>query len=398
VRAARLFLVVVAIALMDGALAQSPEDELVSSLTRFRSRGGILDGTNARLVDELLAAKLPDKPNRLSFRVVPIRPVLNFALRYQTGYYFTLSLNQFDRQKDRILCILRVKPLDSDRLPIYWYRLLSLSRVPPAFKLIQSNGGFAVGEGKYGVELALVDTRRRWARQHWKFEVRPHGQKDIGVHLGRGEVQFVEQLRWKENATRPAGEHSRLTILLHAAPARLRSIRLQGFDQMMLLSSLSSIMEHRPFTHVRLIAFNLDQQRTLFQKEEFDFRGFQELARSLGEVNLGTVSYDVLSRREGHIDLLESLLRKEMTAEQRSDAVLVLGPTARQYSAWKREVCKEGAPDLFYFQYRPLWNAGSEFPDLIEHLMRACSGKTFRIHTPADLEVALAKLVRVVSP
>ena len=267
---------------------------------------------------------------------------------------------------------------------------------PPKSNLnIQGDGAFLLGEGKYKVDWALIDTRRRWASKQWEIEVQPPAKaRDLPGHLAPGDVRFNPQLRWNEDAPRAAGPGSRLTILLHASSIRSRSTKLRQFDQMMLLSSLSSIMATRPFAHVRLIAFNLDQQRTLSDHEDFRFREFQQLMRVLDQLNLGTVSYDVLSRREGHRDLIDELIRSEMSAERRSDTILFLGPVSRHHGNWKRSACEEGAPPMLYFQYRPPWNRGAEFPDVIENLVRSCSGRTFRIYTPAELSAAIARMIQ----
>ena len=52
-------------------------------------------------------------------------------------------------------------------------------------------------------------------------------------------------------------------------------------DRILLLGTLASLLERVPTTSVRLVVFNLDQQRELYRQDGFSTPGFNEVARSL---------------------------------------------------------------------------------------------------------------------
>jgi hypothetical protein len=111
--------------------------------------------------------------------------------------------------------------------------------------------------------------------------------------------------------------------------------------------------------------------------------------------------------------LIDSLVRAEMSSEKPPDAILFLGPYANDESKWSSVPCESGhaGPAIFYFQHRINRAIGRrlsdeyvgraertmgvrpiELPDTLERLVHACSGDVYRIHDPAELASAIAKL------
>ena len=67
-----------------------------------------------------------------------------------------------------------------------------------------------------------------------------------------------------------------------------------------MLSSLSSLLETLPAQSVRLVVFNLDQQKELFREDTLTPRAFDRASESLNNLQLQMVDYKVLQNREGH--------------------------------------------------------------------------------------------------
>ena len=105
----------------------------------------------------------------------------------------------------------------------------------------------------------------------------------------------------------------RLTILLHAAPTTPRRMRLRTNDILTLLASVSSVLERVPTTSVRLVAFNLDQQRELYRKDGFGLNDLPAVADSLTRLELGLVDAKVLQNRRGHVETIAGLVNGELT-------------------------------------------------------------------------------------
>ena len=73
------------------------------------------------------------------------------------------------------------------------------------------------------------------------------------------------------------------------------------------------------------------------------------------------------------------------------DVVLFIGPTARQDEKLQLHPVESETPrPLFvYFEYKPFFTRGGEFPDIIYHLTRSQGGKVFRIHSPREFVEAI---------
>jgi hypothetical protein len=167
--------------------------------------------------------------------------------------------------------------------------------------------------------------------------------------------------------------------------------KLRVWDRAFLMQSLRSVLQHLPCESVRLVAFNLDQQKELYREEHFDTESFRELSRTLRTTELGTVSYKALQRGPAGVSFVSDLARKEMADPQRSDVVIFLGPTVRMNQRVSANFTNTAHPHFFYFEYFPF--LGASFPDSIQHLTSALQGTTYQVHSPADFGKAMQKML-----
>src|SRR5262249_53908135 len=150
----------------------------------------------------------------------------------------------------------------------------------------------------------------------------------------------------------------RLTVLLHAAPLSLRRTAMRASDKMMLLGTLSSLLERAPTRSLRLVVFNLEQQKEIFRSDAFNPASLDQVNQSLNELELGSVDYNVLKNRRGHVDLLADLVNQELEAEAPSDVVIFLGPPARysdKLPPTAVEKPRGAGPRFFYLQLQPFF-------------------------------------------
>ncbi|MDP8981254.1 MAG: hypothetical protein M3O35_11770 [Acidobacteriota bacterium] len=327
-----------------------------------------------------------------------LKPHLNFGFRFQVGYAASLPYRQFAASRQRLGVALRITPKDSGE-PVYFVQAVPLPpRIPEGTKeKLDIEGGFQVGEGRYTVEWALFDESGRCLRKQWEIEARSPG-RNVRVAQPPGKISPLalnpgEILKPRDASARPL----RVTVLLHVAPLYTRSTRLRSFDRFLLLSSLVWLLEESPFTSVKLVAFNLDQQKEIYRQENFDGPGYGRLASAMANIELGTVPIETLRRRTGHIDMLARMLNEERTAAEPADAILFVGPGARQFDKFPPSMIAAAnapAPKVFYFEYFPYWGRHAEFPDSIDHATRAVAGKTWHIHSPSELADAVRSLAR----
>jgi hypothetical protein len=339
-------------------------------------------------------------PNSLKCYIEKWKPFLDFALRFQSGYVLHCRLGVFEGKKATVVTYLRVTP--EGKTPTLLGSGFSLPEITPDMRVgnnpiklkqeIETSGIFSIGEGVYSVEIMAMDDRGRACRKRWKIHAAStHSQRRVHLAIQPLTVQAFDRRAWEA----PPSQHSggiRLTVLLDAAPINHYQSHLRAWDRTFLLECIYSLLRQMPYKSVRLVAFNLDQQREIFRHDPFDDAAFLDLSRALREIETATVSVQALKNRNSP-EFLTSLANQELIAVDSSDAVIFLGPNSRIDAQTRPELLtrKPDSPPFFYFEYIP--GAGGAFPDSIQFLMKALDGRTFQIHSPAELDQAIQKML-----
>jgi hypothetical protein len=325
----------------------------------------------------------------------PIRPSLNFSFRFQSGYVFRVPLKQFEGGGHRWSILTRVRPADGGAPSLLGVEY-ALPRVSKTKSVVEWGGVFWVGEGSYVVDWMLFDELNRVCRKEWKIDAklssREHG---VDPGIAPGKVAEVSFRGWSPQETADVPVLNRLTIFLHAAPLFPRLTRLRVQDRLTLLGSLASLLESVPARAVRLVIFNLDQQKELFRDDDFTPEAFPRAARSMSSLQLQVVDYHVLANQRGHVDLLKDLVNQEVGAAQPADAVIFLGPAGRYLDKVPKNAIEEHPGDrthFFYLQYKPYMRETAEFPDSIELAVRKVHGRKLVIRTPEDFAKSIKQV------
>jgi hypothetical protein len=292
--------------------------------------------------------------------------------------------------------VLRVTPENTEREPKYLVSGTGLPEVPKSNLHLELGGGFVVGEGRYQVDMIVADTSGRRCVSNWSINAKPDkNEDDVAPGLSPGMVDQVGFRRWSRAGKAldqpDGGRH--VTVLMNVGPVMPRRTRLGGYDRSLLLSSLSALVERLPVRKVRLVLFNLDQQRELLRDEDFGPSDFRQVANALGKVELGTVDYSVLKNRGGHIDLLAALI-DEAKKDNASDAVVFLGPKPWHFDKAPRSALPNREPTdppFFYVQFRPMMQAAAHV-DTIMSAVKHMGGKTFDVYTPGDFAAAIREV------
>jgi hypothetical protein len=340
-----------------------------------------------------LAAHSSDQP--LHCEVIPVPARLSFSFRFQTGYVVRMPLKQYEGTGHHWNILMRVTPAAGGD-PFYFGSYTRLRNAPKTNAQGEFGGVYQVGEGRYAVDWLLADDLNRSCRKSWKVEAKLDGKERL-LKLGMaantaGPVTFRRWSQPTDSDVRPLG---RLTVLLHAAPLYPRSTRFRIQDRVLLVSSLASLLEALPAHSVRVVVFNLDQQKELFRQDDLTPDSFSQIAQSTSNLQLQVVDYRVLQNRRGHISLLADLIKQELEASQPSDQVIFLGPTSRFYDKvpdLALEQRSDSTPQFFYFQYKPYWGREADFPDSVAMAIRKVKGKTMLIHTPDEFARAISEV------
>ena len=346
----------------------------------------------------------PAGGRKLTCEATHVKPFLDFAFRFESGFAVRCPVKVFEGKAVHLVLYARVTPasgkpvvlgLDftTPAMPADMRPRTNLRHVTANFDF---SGAFTLGEGEYTVDLLAVDSMNRFLQTRWKLKAaRARGEELVPLTIEPQHAGQLSSRPWEGKLVKP-GQGVRVTVLLDAAPRDPNSIQLRAWDRSFLMDSVSSVLRQIPCESVRLVAFNLEQQREIFRDEQFDRTGFRRLGRALRELELGTISYSVLKRQRGWAELLTNLTNQEVQSEAPSDLVIFLGPVTRLHEKIPLadlQPAMGNRPRFFDFEYFPIWLGGSEFPDSIHHLTMARNGTVLKIHSPGELARGIQRML-----
>jgi hypothetical protein len=308
-------------------------------------------------------------------------------------------MNQFSGPGHGWAMLTRITPQGGGQQPVYLAGRVRLPSIPTTKVDVEVGGGYLLGEGRYDVKWAMFDDADRVCRGSWHVDAKL-GRRERQVNLSMPPDTVADfTLRGRPDSRRGADDAApiRLTVLLNAAPLFPLRTRLRASDRVVLLGLLSSLLERVPARSVRLVVFNLDQQKTLLRQDAFAPNALGRVAQALNGTELGLVDYHVLQNRRGHVDFLAGLINQELRAETPSDVVVFLGPETRFVDKLPPTALAEpaGAPPQFFdLQFKPYFRAGASLPDSISLATARAKGKTIVIRTPADFAKAIEQIER----
>lgn len=352
----------------------------------------------ARLSSRLREMASPWNEKPLECSVTPIKPSLNFAFRIQAGYTVRVPMNQFEGPGHGWIVLVRLTPQEGDRKPVYLGSRTPLPDVPKNKVEVEMGGGYLLGEGRYDVRWMMVDDQDRACHKDWTIEAKlTRAEREARVVATPANRVDAFSLRGAASAAPAHDDVSplRISILVHAAPLTPRRTRLRGTDEMLLMGSLSALLERLPTRSVRLVAFNLDQQKELYRRDDFTADSLQQVWSAIHRLELNVIDYQTLQNRHGQVDLIAGLLNQEVHSPQPSDAVVVLGPMARSIDKPPRGALDRPAgalPQIFFFQYRSMMRQQASLPDTLTMSINGIKGKVLTIRTPADFAKAIDQL------
>jgi hypothetical protein len=294
--------------------------------------------------------------------------------------------------------LIRITPEGGDHKPVYLIARMPLPTVPKTNIEVRVGGGYLLGEGAYNVRWMMLDDTGRVCRKTWHVDVRlSHAERLVKVAMPRDTVWEIG-LRGSRTLPKETDDAApvRLTIFLHTAPLFPRRTRMRPNDMVTLMSTVSSLMERVPARSVRLVLFNLDQQKELYRKEGFLLQDMAQVSQAMTNIELGLVDFQVLQNKHGHVDLLTELVNREMQEQPASDVVVFLGPGARFFDRVPQEALEKPVgpgPQFYYFQLVPyLRDQPAMLTDTIKSAVSRLGGKTMLIHTPSEFAKAIDRL------
>lgn len=346
-------------------------------------------------------AKLMDSnvhANSLRCDVRPWTPFLDFNFRFETGVVFSFRTRQIIPGRE-FLAYLRVTP--EGMTPVFLKAAFALPSadshsVVNRYDVYLQNGrltmsgAFNVGEGHYTVELLVLHNSRSCYKR-WIVKTGSYHNRTVPLALEPGAVAPLARESWDGKLD---SKGIRVSILLDAAPINPSSPVLHAWDRALLLQTLTSLLRQIPCQAVRLIAFDLQQQRVLFESHPFGASSFDELTNVLTNVERATISYQAL--RAGTVrSFLLRLAQEQISATSPPDAVIFLGPATHSNERSLKPLPEPPRPHFFYFEFH---SYGPLFPDRIDRLVKHLRGEVFPFSSAEELAQAIQKVLAQVKP
>ena len=259
------------------------------------------------------------------------QPALDFSFRFVAGFAVSCPLGIFSGKQATITNYVRITP--EGKSPILLGMVGEIPEIPPdmlrfaggdASKIknpVGTSGVFDLGEGTYSIEALAVDDQGRVCRRRWKVRVgTSREQSRMALAIAPLTVQVLDRDAWQIDSLRhDKGLH--LTIMLNAVPINQYQSTLRAWDRTFLLEFVHTVLRKVPYKSVRLIAFNLDQQREIYRADRFDNSAFVALSHALRQTETATVSVQALKQRNSPKFLL-GLTNRETARNDSSTAIL----------------------------------------------------------------------------
>jgi hypothetical protein len=279
----------------------------------------------------------------LRCEVEPTKPILNFGLRFQAGYLLEVPLVQYSGAGHTWTITLRITP-EGGGEPAYLTDRDSLSNTSRAEFTAQMTGTFLVGEGRYHVDFMVVDDGGRLCRRDWQIAAAPErNERAIKVAMPPSTVADLSYTAADNSTTAAPPIPRRITVLMNSSPPYIPRLRPLFQPNVVvppsggpefadhreaLLGILSSLLEKLPGTTVRLVVFDLDQQREVLRQDGFTLKDMEKAAHAADDLEHWVVTVRELQEQPGRWGLLANLIRREINEQEQPDVVLFLGPRA----------------------------------------------------------------------
>jgi hypothetical protein len=286
----------------------------------------------------------------LQCEIAPIAPALTFSSRLQAGYLARVPLNQYRGAGHWISALIRVTPRQfTEKRSFYLLRTFDLPDVPNTDLTAQLAGVFLVGDGHYQSNALLFDDTHRICRADWQIDVKSGFRRILMPPEFVMSISDTSTGAWTPTSD---AKLESLTVMLHAAPLNPAQINMQAVDVVMAISSLMALLDQMPARSVRLVVFNLRQDKELYRTQSFTANDIEPLTRVLDNLQLGMVDYRAL--QNSHREVIHNLVHRELSEVTRSEKVVFLGPDATFERKNQPLQAEMFPPDqhVFYLQYR----------------------------------------------
>ena len=330
-------------------------------------------------------------------RVTPLRPRLGFDLQFQAGYRVSIPLQSLAGNGDKLRILFRIRPLNGED---EFYYFLDRYDVPKIAADAEGNamlgGSYTLGPGRYGVDWLMRNTRDEVCADHWEIETRDiadiadlAGGATAYKAFSRNSDIFFEDPPVLRSASKSL---SHVKVLVNFTPTDPRDVRLRSYDLRNLISILRAISRDPGFGVFGLTAFDMQQERVIFEQQASPRIDFPGLGEAVGTIEGGMVDIVQLADESSGSRFLASLLEQNLSPpDPQPDAVIILGPKLvleQRVSLELPSRAESAGIPVFYFIYDATPGA-YPWRDAISHALKPRRALEYSITFPKDLSTAM---------
>lgn len=368
-------------------MAVAPQAALPQTMMSASSGGG-----GARLLSsDSSILEIEDIKKDLPCTVTSIKPVLGFDLRFHSGYDITLPLSELSGEGGSLTILLKVTSATAKDSPIYFSQRYSVPNIEEDAKgeaLLQ--GSFDIGEGDYRVMWMMRDKLERVCSSAWDISATlPAKDQSMTLPISAHAIEAsnLEFFKDEPPVTRIEGpETLKVKILINFAPQKANAATMAPVDTSALVSILRNIAREPRIYKFSLVAFNMNEQKVVYRKEDMDQINFPELGKALSGIKLGMVDYRKLVDKKSETEFLTRLIQDEL-GNNSTDAVIFAGPKVMLDYPVPAETfhdISDIAFPVFYMNYI-LTPQQTPWRDSIGTVVKKLKGLEYTISRPRDL-------------
>ena len=357
-------------------------------------------------IDRAILAS-PDKRDDLPCTVTPAKARLGFDLQFTAGYLTNVSLHAIAGNGNGLRVLFRIKPLDGKNREFYFWDRYNVPPIKPDAEGEASiPGRYKLGPGKYQIDWLMRDQAERVCSAHWKVETSIPGLIEQRAAtrdpftVGPNEVEMFLEEPPVRRTRDPKPLHVKL--LVNFTPTDPRDLRLRPYDVQNLVSILRAISREPLIGSFSLVAFNMQQERVIFEQRNAHRIDFPKLGETVEAIEGGMVDFAQLADEQSASRFLTDFFTKEMREPDqgpRPDAVIILGPKLMLEKKISKQVLLENPQvnsPVFYLIYN---TDPYVYPwrDAISNVLKIYKGLEYTISLPKDFGRAMKDMLERVS-
>ena len=352
---------------------------------------GLAAGGSVQLISSDSAVlDLGETRKDLPCTVTPVKPMLGFDLRFHSGYEIIVPLHDLAGEGNLLTIIFRVTSDAAKDSPVYFsqkYNVPSLEADARGDAYLE--GGFDVGEGTYHVDWMMRDRLERVCSSNWDVTASLSGKdQSMKLPITANAIDASDKEFFKEEppVTRIETDPLKVKILINFAPQETGAAAMQPIDTSALVSILRNISREPRICKFSIVAFNMNEQRVVYRRDDMDQIDFPELGKALSSLKLGIVDYSKLTQPHSATEFLTSLVEKEL-GNNNTDAVIFAGPKVMLDDHMPMDSLKELSGinfPVFYMNYT-LTPQQNPWRDSIGNVVKRLRGYEYTISRPRDV-------------